>query len=270
MASRSRVQGGIATSDVVCSSFVGGNSEIFPSILDLHVPDGSKIADVTYGKGVFWRNVDLSRYQFFPSDLQNGIDARALPYESESFDAIVFDPPYMEGFYRREQEHLAGDGSHSAFYQYYSNLPAEDRQELKYHDRVVDIYMLSAIEALRVLKKGGTYIVKCQDEVSANRQKLTHVELIYGLEGLGFYCKDLFVITRVNAPGVSRLLKQEHARKNHSYFLVFKKAGKKLPYVNCSQFVETYWDIALKRNAVAASEKNSAHSDTADHNNGDE
>ena len=27
---------------------------IFPQILDLFVPDGAEIADVTYGKGVFW------------------------------------------------------------------------------------------------------------------------------------------------------------------------------------------------------------------------
>jgi hypothetical protein len=28
---------------------------------------------------------------------------------------------------------------------------------------------------------------------------------------------------RTNKPGVSRLLRQVHARKNHSYFLVFRK-----------------------------------------------
>ena len=38
---------------------------------------------------------------------------------------------------------------------------------------------------------------------------------------MGFYAKDLFVVVRANKPGVSRLKKQVHARKNHSYFLVF-------------------------------------------------
>ena len=78
-------------------------------------------------------------------------------------------------------------------------------------------------EALRVLKRGGKFILKCQDEVSANLQRLTHVELINWYEGLGFYTKDLFVVVRSNKPGISRLVKQEHARKNHSYFLVFAK-----------------------------------------------
>ena len=68
------------------------------------------------------------------------------------------------------------------------------------------------------------FVVKCQDEVSANKQRLTHVEIISAYESLGFYTKDLFVVMRTNKPGVSRLKTQVHARKNHSYFLVFQKA----------------------------------------------
>ena len=42
-------------SDVIFSSYQSGNSDVFPNILALHVPEGATIADVTYGKGVFWR-----------------------------------------------------------------------------------------------------------------------------------------------------------------------------------------------------------------------
>ena len=34
-------RGGSATSDVIISAHLGGNSDVFPEILDLHVPDGS-------------------------------------------------------------------------------------------------------------------------------------------------------------------------------------------------------------------------------------
>src|SRR5262249_20715334 len=54
----------------------------------------------------------------------------------------------------------------------------------------------------------------------------THVEIINEFESFGFYTKDLFVVVRQNQPGVSRLKKQVHARKNHSYFLVFVKVPK--------------------------------------------
>ena len=70
-----------------------------------------------------------------------------------------------------------------------------------------------------MLKNGGVSIVKCQDEVCANRQRLTHVEIINELASYGFVAEDLFVVVRTSKPGVSRILKQAHARKNHSYSL---------------------------------------------------
>lgn len=253
MTESKRTQSGITTSDLILSSHIGSNDIIFPDILKLYVQEGAKIADVTYGKGVFWKKVDKTKYTLHFSDIDPkvkdqakgvvpNIDSRDLPFENESFDALVFDPPYMEGFYRRHEDHLAGGGSHNSFRDAYSNgLPIE-QHDLKYHDLVVDMYMRSAKEAKRVLKDNGVYIVKCQDEVSANKQKLSHVEIIYGLEGLGFYCKDIFVTTRTNRPVVSKIITQNHARKNHSYFLIFIKNPKKKGYINCSSLVRSYWD----------------------------
>jgi hypothetical protein len=133
----------------------------------------------------------------------------------------------MEGLLRANQDHKAGGGSHAAFREYYSN-GNESSGGPKWHGAVTDLYYKAGSEAYRTLKDHGVFIVKCQDEVSANRQCLTHVEIINHYEKLGFYCKDLFVVVRANKASVARLLKQVHARKNHSYFLVFIKvpAGK--------------------------------------------
>lgn len=225
-ASTKRTQGGVATSDVVMTAHASGNAEVFPQILDLHVPDGAKIADVTYGTGVFWKNVDLSHYELIPSDIATGIDCRALPYENESLDAIVIDPPYMEGLLRNNKSHKAGSGSHSAFREYYSNGDEINHNGPKWHGAVTDLYYKAGAEAIRVLKNKGIAIVKCQDEVSANRQWLTHIEIINHYEALGFYTKDLFVVVRQNKAIITRLKKQVHARKNHSYFIVFVKIPK--------------------------------------------
>ena len=224
-----RKQGGFASTDVVLSAHIGGNSDAFPNILSLHIPEGSKIADVTYGNGVFWKNVDTSKYDLVTSDISTGVDCRSLPYETESFDAIVIDPPYMEGLLRSEARHKAGSGAYATFRDYYSNGD-EKSAGPKWHAAVTDLYFKAGAEALRVLKENGVAIVKCQDEVSANRQWLTHVEIIIHYQSLGFYAKDLFVVVRQNKAGVSRLKKQVHARKNHSYFLVFVKIpqGKRL------------------------------------------
>lgn len=210
------------------SAQTAGNAEVFPEVLELHVPKGSLVADVTWGKGVFWRNVDTSQWSVLVSDLEDGVDATDLPYGDECLDALVFDPPYMEGLFRHDANHLAGGGSHAAFREHYSNgkttVENGNGHRPKWHQAVLDLYERAGVEARRVLKVGGIYIVKCQDEVSANRQELTHVQIINYLEGLDFYCRDLFVVVRRNKAGMSRVKKQVHARKNHSYFLVFQKA----------------------------------------------
>jgi hypothetical protein len=221
----------VATNDLVFSAYVGSNADVFPHVLDLHVPPGGRVADVTWGKGAFWRQVPTGRYEVLGTDLQTGVDCRDLPYADGEIDCVVLDPPYMEGLFRSSPSHLAGSGSHAAFRSSYSDGRATEAADgaPKYHDAVLDLYLKAGKEAHRVLRDFGVFVVKCQDEVSANRQRLTHVELINAYEDAGFYCKDLFIVVRPNRPGVTRLLKQEHARKNHSYFLVFIKLDPRHP-----------------------------------------
>lgn len=219
-----RPPSGVATTELVLSAHVGTNADVFPSILGLHAPLGAKIADVTYGKGVFWKKVRADDYELHASDIATEIDCRNLPYDSESFDVVVFDPPYMECFFRNGSTTKAGAGTHNSFRNHYSNGHEAPRAGgAKWHAAVLELYVEGAWEAHRVLREKGVFIVKCQDEVSANRQNLTHVEIINAYLDMGFHCKDLFVV-RPNRPGMSRVVKQVHARKNHSYFLVFIKA----------------------------------------------
>jgi len=220
---------GSATTEVTLSAHVGRNADVFPGILALHVPPGSTVADVTWGRGAFWRQVPEGAYRVLATDLQTGVDCRDLPYADGEVDCVVLDPPYMEGLFRRQPTQLAGSGSHGAFRGRYSDGTATEGPGPRYHEAVLDLYLRAGAEARRVLRNHGVLIVKCQDEVSANRQRLTHVELINAYVEAGFYCKDLFVLVRPNRPVVSRLLRQEHARKNHSYFLVFVKLDPERP-----------------------------------------
>ncbi len=215
------VKNGTPTNDLILSAHVGGNEDVFPQIMDLYVKDDSLVADVTFGQGVFWRNVPDGKYDLLATDIANGIDSRNLPYEDNQIDCVVFDPPYM---------HTPGGSAHNGhqhFERYYKNNITANSTNKKYHEAVVDLYQKTAAEAFRVLKTKGVFIVKCQDEVCSNRQRLTHVEIIHDCEKLGFITEDLFVVVRTNKPGVSRVVKQVHARKNHSYFLIFWKPEKK-------------------------------------------
>lgn len=210
---------GRPTNDLVLSAHLGRNDDVFPYVLSLYVEPGSTVADVTHGKGVFWRKVPKDAYRLLPSDIATGTDCRTLPYEDGAIDCVVFDPPYM---------HTPGGTAHVGhqnFEGYYKNNSVNSKG--KYHDAVLDLYFAAAREAWRVLREAGVYVVKCQDEVCANIQRFTHVELINELSGYGFIAEDLFVVVRTGRPGVSRMLRQAHARKNHSYFLVFlKRTGK--------------------------------------------
>lgn len=238
-----RVQGGTTVSNAILSAHLSGNAEVFRQLASLHIPHGSTVADLTYGKGIFWQLIQRGQYNLLFSDIdakvkvdpvhqvavKTGIDSRNLPYKNESLDCVVFDPPYMEGLFRADSENLAGSGTHKAFRHHYSNGQAtpNHKAQPKWHEAVLDLYLKSGREIFRTLKPKGIFVVKCQDEVSANTQRLTHVEIITAYESLGLYTKDLFVVVRTNKPVVSRLKVQVHARKNHSYFLVFQKIKKR-------------------------------------------
>ena len=199
-----RVQSGVATAGAVLSAHVAGNAELFPLVMELHVPPGAVVADVTYGGGVFWRRVPPGRYRLLPSDLSTGTDCRALPYADGSVDAVVLDPPYMEGLLRPKAETRGGLGSHVALRDFYAAGGAHAAPGGgRWHQAVLDLYLDAGRESRRVLRDHGILIVKCQDEVSANRQELTHVQIVMGLAALGFYARDLFVLVRSGKPGIA-------------------------------------------------------------------
>ena len=197
------VTNGAATNDLVWSAYVEGNDKVFPKILSLYVRPGSIVADVTYGKGVFWNHVAGDEYDLRATDLKSGTDCCDLPYDDAEVDCVVLDPPYM---------HSPGGTAHlsqPAFERHYGNNGCKSIR--KYHEAVLDLYEAAGAEAYRVLRDRGVLIVKCQDEVCSNRQRFTHVEIIQAYEARGFIAEDLFVTVRNNRPGVSYAIRQVHA-----------------------------------------------------------
>lgn len=155
-----RVANGIATNELIFSAHQGTNDELFPQILSLYVPKESKVADVTFGRGVFWKSIEPGDYELVRSDITTGVDCRKLPYDDLSLDCVVFDPPYM---------HTPGGTAHQNhqnFESYYQNNGTEN-PNVKYHEAVLDLYFKGSKEAFRVLKPNGILILKCQDEVCA-------------------------------------------------------------------------------------------------------
>jgi len=192
------------------TSEVGDNSDLIAHVAEMYLKPKWKIADVTYGKGVFWRNIDKSKYNLSASDILTVppfLDFRKLPYKDGEFDCVVLDPPYV---------HNPGKLIVNANYK-----NAETTKGM-YHNDIIQLYVEGMKEAFRILRIGGLLWVKCKDEVESSFQRWSHIEIYAHAIGLGFFAEDLFILTQKVKPIVQHK-KQCHARKNHSYLWVFKK-----------------------------------------------
>ena len=173
------------------------------------------IADVTYGKGVFWKKIDTSQFTLHKLDLlprsddvEMG-DLRHLPFASNHLNAVVLDPPYM---------HNPGAPLVSANYR-----NSETARQMYHADIIAEFYRKGMSEALRVLKSGGLLFVKCADEIESGCQCRGHIEVWeIAVRELDMIDKDLFVL--VNSGGALPK-NQVHAKKNLSFLWVFIKAG---------------------------------------------
>ena len=195
----------------VYSAMVGNNAGLIELVCELYVSEGDTIADVTYGKGAFWRKVEVD---VTASDIIHTVrpyDFNRLPYDDCSFDHVVFDPPYVhtpgkkfqkDANYRNSDTHIREKGGE------------------KYHKAVVQRYRTGMCEACRVARK--FVWVKCQDEVCSGLQWWTHIEVLDIGRRLGLYARDLFVLQQSRKPTIQHK-RQLHARKNHSYLWIFEK-----------------------------------------------
>jgi hypothetical protein len=185
----------------------GNNSGLLPLIFQLYVKNNACIADVTYGKGVFWKFINEGNYNVLKSDIQDGIDFKNLPYNSASIDVLILDPPYMHG----------GETVKKSINSCYLNKNTN-------HESVLRLYTSGILEACRVLKRKGIILIKTQDETESGKQKFTHIEIIDIIKLLGFNVLDLFILMQDSVPAM-RLQYQKSARKNHSYFIVGEFRG---------------------------------------------
>ena len=188
--------------EIIKTAYNGDNSDLLPKALEMYAKEGDTIYDVTYGKGVFWKKSDMKKYNFIPSDLMDGIDFKNLPYDDNTGDILVLDPPYMHG----------GATVKKSINDCYRNQNTS-------HASVVRLYAGGILEAARVLKKKGLIWVKTQDEIESGKQQMTHCELIDLLKMLGFEIVDMFVLVNGGVPTM-RVNYQKTARKNHSYLLI--------------------------------------------------
>jgi tRNA G10 N-methylase Trm11 len=196
--------------------------EILTAIRDLHC-GGKFDCDVTYGNGVFYKNLKQPTFCFDIEPLHPHVikaDSTQIPLPNESIESIVFDPPFLT--YVRAGRKGNGNmvmGKRFAGYWRYEELQA-------HYERTID-------EAFRVLKHKGKLIFKCQDIIHNHKMHCTHFNVIDWAMTMGFRLADLFVlVANHRMPSPNRKGKQRHARIFHSYFLVLEKTHYLKEYEN--------------------------------------
>jgi len=196
--------------------------EIIEGILKLHCSTDIEL-DPTYSKGNFYKNIKEPKYKFdlYPQikDVKKA-NAEKLPLDDQIINTMIFDPPFLA----TKGNSLNIKNESNKINKRFGVYPTE--KELH------RFYINALIEFKRILKPNGILIFKCQDKVSSGKQYFSHNFIINEAEKLGFYTKDLFILLAKNRIVANWQLKnQKHARKFHSYFLVFENKKKIVEYV---------------------------------------
>lgn len=209
------------TNKTVIKSIYFNQDELLRSIIKLYCPDGFDL-DPTYSTGGFYKNIKQPNYKFDILPRRDGVvkaDVMHLPIKDRSIKSIIFDPPF-----------LACTGPSLSSKGRKNNIITKRFGRYESMESLWSMYYCAIHEFYRVLVDNGILVFKIQDSISSGKQYLSHYEVITQALENGFYSKDLFVLLAKNRILSGKHSNQKHARKFHSYFLVFEKCEKKIPY----------------------------------------
>jgi hypothetical protein len=166
------------------------------------------VCDVTYGLGTFWKLWMPERLTCHDKAL-DGVDFRHLPYDDETFDAVVFDPPYK----------LSGTPALGDFDARFGiDVP------VRWQDRLA-LICDGARECARVTAAYGHLLVKVQDQVCSGAMRWQTDEVTAVATSCGLTKVDRFdLLGGGRSQPAGR--RQVHARQRPSTLLVFRREAR--------------------------------------------
>lgn len=185
--------------------------DIIKSIRQLYLNGNNFDLDSCFSTGKFYEDLPFPMYKLdkvpqHPSIERNDILFDGLPYDNNSLNGIIFDPPFMFG------KHGKTD----------SNKMTVRFTMFDTWEGLKSMYQKSLAEFYRVLRKGGIVAFKCQDYTDS-KTTLTHCYVHNWAIEQGFKIEDLFILVFTGGRIWNSKLNQRHARKYHSYWFVLKK-----------------------------------------------
>ena len=196
----------------------GEDSELLERMLDFYPHYKPKrILDATVNGGRFWRGtkrkiigMDISATHR-PSVVG---DNMTMPFRTGVFDVVVYDPPHIPNQGKDKQKDFNtrfGLGARS---------PKEHGYSFAY------LYPLFVKEAMRVLRPDGVLFCKIADYIHNHQYQWAHLELTQAAVAAGFRACDCIIKVR-KAPIIDpKWAVAHHSRRQHCYWLVFRKSDR--------------------------------------------
>lgn len=212
---------------MIIKSTSTSTEEILRNIMALHNNGEPFEADITYSKGGFYKKTGVPEptYKFDVVPLFDDVvklePLGPIPLEDNSLSSIVCDLPFIISP-KNSPSCLLDDGKkrNIIFNRFHSYYPQKELFQSYYH---------WIKESYRVLKQDGILVFKTQATVSARRNIMTPEFSCMAALSVGFDCIDQFVLLAKARLISGKIKKQEHARKFHSFYYVFKKSTKLRP-----------------------------------------
>ena len=196
----------------------GEDAELLEEILSRYPRKRPKrILDATVNDGRFWRGskrpvtgLDIE-IQHKPNVVA---DNTQMPFRSEVFDVIVYDPPHIPN---------QGKDNKKDFNARFG-LVLRSSKENSY--TFTHTYPPFAKEAHRVLIPEGILLCKITDYVHHHRYNWAHLEFIHAANDVGFRACDCIIKIRKGPIIDPKWKTAHHTRRQHCYWLVFRKSQK--------------------------------------------
>jgi len=195
----------------VLKSYHTSDYDILKAIQTLYLNGNDWDLDPCYSKGLIYDGLKapskkLDKYPEENSDVVYNNILFGLPYDANTINNIVFDPPFMFGKHG-QTENSVMTKSFTMFDQW------EDLEEM---------YKTALSEFYRVLVRGGIVAFKCQDYTDSTTT-LTHCYVHNWALEAGLKVEDIFILIFMKGRLWNSNLLQRHARKYHCYWLVLRK-----------------------------------------------
>jgi SAM-dependent methyltransferase len=200
------------------SVWYGEDAELLEKLLSFYPRnEPRKILDATVNQGRFWRG---SSRPVIGMDVDPGYrpdvvgDNTDMPFPEEDFDVVVYDPPHIPN---------QGKDKTKDFNRRFG-LVLRSSKENGY--TLAHTFPPFLREAYRVLRSEGILLCKIADYVHHHRYQWAHVELVVAARAAGFMPCDCIVKIRKGPIMDPKWKAAHHSRRQHCYWLVFRKSKK--------------------------------------------